>query len=195
MDIVKIRSYYFIFDHDVVVGKTKTKAQAKRFVENYDKFNRIDDAEASVQKLIDFAGSIEDEMGYEFESKEEVLRFLQKFYPEIYDIDVNITRRMFDKIYMSGDMWHAILTFCEDRVYSTWDDLRAMTDFMFECENYGLSIENYRQVFRMTVPYKGYMQTKNVMPIGFAEGKVIIQLADGKHKWLTSPTEVCKRIA
>lgn len=184
MEFRKVRSYTYIFDGGRAVGRVKTQAQAKRYMEDAGRHKTADEFRGEFQKLVDFTAAIEDEMGYEFHSKKDVLDLMQKRWPEVYDVDVDFDTGRFKKASLSGNGWCGAVSFRGDSATSTVEDLDEMTRFAASCGKHGMKIENYKEPFRANIGGS----KKSVMPVGFTDdGRLVIRLEAGSKQWLVKP--------
>lgn len=182
MEFMKVRSCIYIFDGCKAVGRVKTQAQAKKYMQDAGKHRTRDGFESEVQKLIDFTCAIEDEFGYEFDSEKDVLDVMQKRWPEVFDVSVDFPGRRVRRVLLSGNGWHGTIDFrSDDNVVMTTESLDEITMFAASCRKYGMKPENYKQPFEARIGKEG---VKKVMPVGFQNGMLVIRLRDGKREWL-----------
>lgn len=189
MQTKKIRSYVYIIDGEEVVGKVKTQAQARSYSQSYSKLRTATEFEDHIQQLVDFTCSVDEEIGYEFETAEQVLDCLKKRWPEVYAVSVGFGK--IGKIFLSGRGWHLILTIVGDNIYTTFEDLGAMTEFNKNCKKFDLELEDYKKNIKVIINGTA----RDVMPVGFHEGRVICQLSKGEKKWLVSPVTVLRAVS
>ncbi len=196
METKKIRSNYFIFDGEDVVGRVKTQAQARLYISAYQKIRSFDSFEPEIQKMLNFTAACEDEIGYEFSTKLDLVNVIRRWWPEVYDLELAERSRCpgyrISKIWVSGRDFHVIFTIVPkgddegDTVYSTVEDLTEMSDFNRNCKKFGFAIDDYKKRFQKRIDGA----VRNVMMVGFRDDRAIIQLADGNKRWLCSPASI-----
>ena len=186
MEIKSAGIHTYILDGEDVVGCVGNLHQAIRYIKNAAQFRTQEAFEPQIQRISEFVDAVEDEIGYEFENKDDILRVMQRNWPEIYDICVNLRQRIILHVYASGLGWHMDLAFTAEHVVGRTTDLSEMSAFNRLCAQYGYCLEDYHRIFQAKINGAN----KKVMPVAFRDDRVILQLAGGQQRFSANAASV-----